>query len=329
MTSPTNGSRRGFPSHYQPEHRDTVNDIKNQLRALGESNNELSRTAGVPAGTISQVLSGKYPSSPDKVLAKLSDGISRLLERQNEAGKIQFCETSVYKTVRAVCEEALMMRQTDSIGLFCGNVGLGKTTCAKEYCRRNPNAIYLRASVGMSKTEMLGRLMELLKINPLSKSTISSRMAQIMRVLRGQERLILLDEATRCSRTVLECLRDIADETEVALVFAGREQLADLFAANEGIYAEISSRILMRIPPIKRLTRSDIDMITKSVFPDLDDDNMQMIWECSQANGRELQKLLIKLNIYRKNKGDFSPKVISDIYHKVIAAKSPNWRTYQ
>lgn len=329
MTTPSNASRRGFPSHYVPEDRDIVNEIKSQLQALDESNNELSRVSGVPAGTISQVLSGKYPSKPGVVLSKLQDGLLRLQERQNEAGKIPFVETSVYNTVRAVCEEALMMRATDSIGLFCGHVGVGKTTSAKEYCRRNPNALYLRASVGMSKTEVLIRLMELLKINYLSTSTISSKQAQIMRVLRGKEKLILLDEATRCSATVLECLRDIADETETALVFAGREQLADWFAANEGRFAEISSRVLMRIPPIKRLTRNDIEAITKSVFPKINEECMQMVWECSQANGRELQKLLIKLNNFKKNKGSFTPKNISDIYHKVIAAKSPNWRTYQ
>lgn len=314
-----------FPQHYHPEHREAVQIIEAALNELEVTYADLSRVSGVPTGTVSQVLRGKYPSMPANPIGKMMEGIDRIRDRQSAAGEFPFVETSVFKTFSMVVEEALRMRTNDFIGLCCGYVGVGKSWAIKEICRRNPNVIYLRASVGMSKSDLLIRLLEIIKVDPRTAGTISAKQSAVVRLLRAREKCIILDEATRCSRTVLECLRDIADEAEIALVFAGREQLFDKFSANTGDYAEISSRILTRIAPIRALAREDVDLIIRSVFKDISDENLDMIYQCSQSNARELRKLMIKLDNFQRNKGELTPEIISHIYTGHIEVKNPNW----
>ena len=83
------------------------------------------------------------------------------------------------------------------------------------------------------------------------------------------------------------------------------------------------------MPPVAVLKESDIELITKACFPQIDDACMDMIWQCSQANGRELQKLIVKLQAYKSNQGDFNPDIISRIYHGVVEAKSAGWTNQQ
>ena len=215
-----------FSEHYTNEDRELVIYIENFLKQHGFSQADLAKASGVPQGTLSPVLGRKYPTPPTKHLQRMEDGIQRLLDRQSADGRLPVVETSVLRSVFTVCEEALKMRRVDAIGLFAAHVGVGKTTAFKEFCRRNPNALYVKGSQGMTKSELLLRLMDLLNINPVGKTTIGGMQGLVVRAVRNKERLIILDEANRVSRTVLELLRDISDETETALVFGGREFLA-------------------------------------------------------------------------------------------------------
>ena len=302
-------------------------------KELAVSINRLAAAANVSPAALSQALSGKYPSCPKQIFDATLSALDNLKATRAYNGSMPFMKTSVVRQVKATCDEAFAIRHTDSIGLLTGNVGVGKTTALKRYCAETNHAIYIRASTGMSKSSMLSDLSGILG-GIKRTGTIADRQAAIANFLRNNPRLIVLDEAYKATRQALEALRDIVDDAESGLVLAGREMLYDRLASNHGEYAEIASRIITWNTPINALTEDDIYLILNQseVSKDLDNETKEIIFQCSESNGRVLQHLMQKLFSWRNNmraqKKDhvITSQVVSEIYHAVIVPMSAAWR---
>lgn len=305
--------------------------IESQMQVAGVSMNRLAALAGVSGSALSQSLAGKYTGNIGEVVDKTMHALDRLRNEEIAGAMMPFVETSVYKMIKYICDEAFAHRTTDSIGLVPANVGVGKTTSLKHYVANNSHAVYVRCSTGMGRKQIIEALMNAMRAATVGK-TISAMQFSAVRVLENSPKLIILDEASKATNDVLECLRDISDSAECGLVFIGREYLAERLASNEGILGEISSRVLTRIDPIKRLKQEDVELIIgASAVGDASEDAKKMIWECSEANGRVLHRLMIKLSAYAAKKGieELSKDIVSSIYHSYIKSHSPAWRTHQ
>lgn len=303
------------------------NSIHAALKELQVSSNWLAKQADISPATLSQCLSGKYPSSPLKVFETVLKTIDNVRDQRRAKGVLPFVETSVARLIRLTCDEAFSHRNTDSIGLLCGRVGVGKTTGLKKYAENNAHAVYLRGSIGMHKSQLYERLSRLLRISLHQRRSLSFRHAALTEALSESPKLIILDEASRPTPVVLESLRDMTDEAESGLVFGGRESLYDMLSSNTSSLGEIASRILTWNPPILRLTDDDVMLIIDaSRIRDLTDECKEAVYACSEHNARLLSHLIDRVYNYRENGHDITKDIVTQLYQSFVKPNSIGWR---
>ena len=330
------GKELKYNNNYDEEAISNTEACVTRAAELGVRHITLARAIGVSTATVSGVLLGKYPSSPDRHLEMIAVALENIHREQISDGAIPYCDTSVSKLVYTVCEEARKHCKSDAIGLVCGRVGVGKTTALKHYTETQPGVIYIRAPKGMVKADALRRVGAALGIDSSMSMTLSRRQDMVMEALRGTRKLIILDEAQRPAPQVLEVFRDISDDTQTALVFAGREHLRNLFESNMGQFAEIASRILRWYPVVRNLILEDVQMMISAVYPpaagsdaaySITDDQHDAIIECSQLNGRVFEHLIGALKTYEENNGKVPDRdTITNIYEKIIVPAAFAWQ---
>ncbi|MFW2440919.1 MAG: AAA family ATPase [Arenicellales bacterium] len=315
---------------YKELHIRRVKIIIDHLNSAKVSMAELFKLAGMSSSTGSQILSGKYPTSPQKQIDTLHDVVlsSRRRHADTSAFDIPFVETSVWTTVSRVCDGARALGSTDSLGAVYGFVGVGKTTALKEYCNRNSGAYYFRAFRGMTVGVLLDRLVDRLgatvkRNNVYSAGSNAAKLNGVIESLAGKDRLIVMDESTRMHSACLDLLRDIADDAEVGLVLAGREQLEAMLQSEEGRYGEISSRVFVWPPVIRGITENDTRLIVDAFYntrhTGIGDDCHDMFWQCCAGSARGLRNLLRSVHTYcHRKKVDPTPAVISDSWTRAM-----------
>jgi len=319
------GAEEWSPKYTDLDKRKTER-INEWLSKGSRSEADLARLAALPQGTVNTILSGKYSASPTKQLNALQDVVKQL----NEARRPQmpFVETSVYRLCEQVCERARAFSATDDVGVLFGVVGVGKTTALKEYARRHPGTIYMRAFDQMTVTVLLNRLVwatdaRLEQQARFRAATNADKVDAVIRAVTGTDKMILVDESTRMNRRCIETLRDIADDAQVGLVLAGREQLEPMLQDELGRFGEISSRIGFWPPVIKRIEEDDCYLIVRAAHPDgIDDEALDMYWQCSAGSARTLEKLVASVQRYcKRNKCEPSAKIISEAWTKTMRPK--------
>jgi DNA transposition AAA+ family ATPase len=284
---------------------------------------ELARRADLPRSTAHEVLSGKYASSPTRHLNALEKAIKAAGEAKGL--RLPFVETSVYRTVAAVCDRARAYAYTDDVGVVFGRVGVGKTTALKEYARRHPGTLYLRAFDQMTITVLLNRLVwatnaHLEQQARFRAATNADKVDAVIRAVQGTDKMLLIDETTRMHRRCIETLRDIADDAQIGLVLAGREHLEPMVQDEQGRFGEISSRVGFWPPVIKSLEENDCYMIVRAAHDDdLSDAVLDMYWQCCEGSGRALEKLIPSvIRACRRHKCEPTPEIVSNAWTKTM-----------
>ena len=322
-----------WPRHYTATHRQDCTFISEELRRLDIREARLARQADISPATVNQVLAGSYPSSVKKHLEQMGRALDLLVAQQKKRNQLPFVKTGVWEVVLDVCEEARENAHKDGIGLITGYVGVGKSTALKYYASEYPGVLYLRGSDGMTKSELLERICELLHIPAFERSTIARKLTLIKRHLRGSGKLLIFDEAGRALPKCLEVLRDISDDTETALVFAGREFLWYRLSDPEGKFGEIASRILSWQKPITCLSSDDVHALIKVGLPKLKKSKViEEVFKSSENNGRLLDHLIDKLDTWADNQDEgydaLTPDVVRAIYTNFVRPKVPTWRRH-
>ncbi len=284
-----------YANTYTAEHIDDLRVIYAWLnRQEGITKEWLATATGYPSGTIASVLSGKYNANPGKHLGVARKVIARHDERQAKGiDDDRFIETSTYKLAQVVCDRARTYR---NFGVLSAYVGTGKTTALKHYAHDNAGTILIEADPSMTSSTLLDEIMEQANVPPVGASR-DKKIRAIIRALKGSDRLIILDEAEKCSvsdksNNALEFLRRISDKAGIGVVLAGTERLYALIAP-EGVFGQIRSRAPIIIPVIKSITKDDAAMLVNNSLPQADSDTIQTIWSLCRGSARMLCEGLI------------------------------------
>ena len=261
----------------------------------------LAKAAGVKGSTFSQVLTGRYPSSPTVWLDNAGDAIARHQVREREQVRpVPYVHTSVHKRVRTVCNRAFKQR---AFGVVAGAVGVGKTRALKHYAERESGVYYVRAMHSMSVSVLLDELVTLTgatvhKTGRHGRGTQPERLAGVKRALDGRDALLILDEADHASDGALETLRYLSDEARVGVVLAGNASLKYLLADTAGKFGQITSRIVFRGPLINAISETDAHAITRAAFAAYGDaepgeEILDACWQVCEGSARVLGAALI------------------------------------
>lgn len=144
-----------------------------------------------------------------------------------------------------------------SILLVTGPAGLGKSETVDRFAM-DTNAIYLRAKETWTKRGLLTEMADTLKVSNSGRN--QEVQARIIGHIAARQAPIVIDEAeftVRTTASMLECVRDISDLTEVMVILVGMETIESRIAR----YPQISSRVA-KVVHFHPLTEQDVKLAT-------------------------------------------------------------------
>lgn len=275
---------------YLPLDFEKVEKVTRWLAEHGKTRAWLSKKGNMPSGTLSQILSGKYISSPTKQLDLLLSVIATETERLND-GTPGYIHGQVHKLMNVVFDRT---RKHQNFGVITGYVGVGKTRTAKEYTAAVPLTILVESSPNMTPGVLLTVLLDALN-SPVPPG-LDRKFREIVRVLGGTNYLLIIDEAEKLSSSALEYLRRIRDMARVGIVLTGTEKLSNLIKPQHGQFDQIRSRVGMWPKTIESIGRDDADDMVRAAFADLGevpDDMLDALWAYSSGSARVLNENLL------------------------------------
>ncbi len=313
---------------YTPQDLDMVESIKRWLAAKEQTRAWLSRKTRIPNGTVSQILSVKYASSPTKQLQTMMSALQVESEREAE-GSSGYLQGSVHKLMQVVCDRT---RLHQNFGCITGFVGVGKTRFCKEYRKAHPQTILVESSPNMTPGVLLCELLAQLSVP--APVGLDRKFREVITALRGTNFLIIVDEAEKASAMALEYLRRIRDMAQVGIVLVGTEKLTSLIKPQHGQFDQIRSRVGMWPKTIECITRDDADDMARDALQDLgepgagiSDEVLDALWTYCDGSARVLNENLIPaVRDYGADKGPLSAKLIEAIAARVLFMDRPRGR---
>ncbi|QDL53123.1 AAA family ATPase [Rhodoferax aquaticus] len=308
---------------YSEQDRTKVKEVLKWLNDAGKSRAWLSKKSNIPGGTLSQILSGKYVSSPTRQLNQMLAVLEVEGDRMRD-GTPGYIKGSVHDLMCLVMDRT---RKHQNFGVVTGYVGIGKSRCCREYRETHPMTLLVEVSPNMTPgvlmTELLGQL------NNAVPAGLNLKFQELVRVLRGTNYVVIADEAEKMSSAALEHLRRLRDMAQVGVVLVGTEKLTNLIKPQHGQFDQIRSRVGMWPKTIERISRDDADDMARIALADagdLSNEVLETLWAYADGSARVLNENLIPaIKDYGMGKLPLSRALIEAIAAKVLFMSKPRY----
>jgi DNA transposition AAA+ family ATPase len=212
------------------------------------------------------------PNGGERVsLAGVCEKVARLkglIEEREAVIRTEFIETSVWDRVEWTCRRAFIRRK---IGFIYGESQIGKTTCLKEYMRRNNHGQtrYVEMPPASGVQLMLKCIARALNVSP---NTAFDNLLQDVIDALDDKMCLLVDEVHRVFTTyqkssVMRCLdvlRHIHDQTKCGLVLCGTNVFKDQLQEGEfkKYLKQLQRRGLYETQLPEAPPREDLDLVS-------------------------------------------------------------------
>ena len=308
-------------SAYTPQDLDLVETIKKWLTEHDKSRAWLSKRSSIPSGTLSQILSCKYVSSPKAQLATML-GVINVEQERLKDGTPGYVKGSVHKLIEVVLDRT---RKHQNFGVVTGYVGVGKTRTLKEYRATHPQTLLVEASPNMTPGVLLCELLE--QLNTAAPAGLDRKFRAVVAVLSGTNYLVLVDEAEKLSAAALEYLRRIRDMAQVGIVLAGTEKLSALIQPEHGQFDQVRSRVGMWPKTVQKITRDDADDMAREALAEageLSDEVLDSLWAFAAGSARVLTENIVPaIKDYGMSKLPLTAKLVEQIAKTVLTMDAP------
>ncbi len=205
-----------------------MENFRRYLKEKGISIDDVAHELGSPRHTtIQDLIDGVYRRNADGHIRKLNMWIEQHARRQAASLSDRFVTTGVAK---AIFDVAQLVAENGTMGLILGSTGIGKSRCLEALHQKYVGSILIRIAKDYRSPSGLVRALA----GPLGvrDSRVCLRLGQhesqferVIGILRGSNRLILIDEAQKLSDDALETLRDIYDSTGVPILLSATKDL--------------------------------------------------------------------------------------------------------
>jgi hypothetical protein len=301
---------------YTPADIEMVDSVKRWLTERNQTRAWLSRKTRIPGGTVSQILSLKYVSSPTRQLSEMLSALQVEADRAAE-GSSGYLKGSVHKLMEVVCDRT---RLHQNFGVVTGYVGVGKTRFCKEYAATHAQTILVESSPNLTPGVLLTYLLGHLSVP--APTGLDAKFRAVVSALKGTNYLLLIDEAETCSGAALHYLRRIRDMAQVGVLLTGTEKLNALIKPEHGQFDQIRSRVGMWPKTIERITRDDAEDMAREALSDMGEishEVLDCLWAYSRGSARVLNEALVPaIRDYAMDKLPLTVPLVEQISAKVL-----------
>lgn len=222
--------------------------VQEYLKRSKKSYADAAKAMGVAQSTFSQVMNCTYEGDLEKHIRDLDKWLETELLRETAPKPGGFVMTSVAEKVYAVAKYVL---RTGEIGLVYGPAGIGKTMTLQAIRSEFSNSIYVSLKSGaetpLAVVEAIGIALRITNL----KMSVRVWIQQLEKVLRGSNRLILIDQAhklttSRQDKSILT-LTDLYDATGCPMLWAGTTDLWKYISEGKGQGREPMDQVASRV----------------------------------------------------------------------------------
>jgi hypothetical protein len=295
---------------YSKTQMQTEQAISERLRDFIESRahvsiNKIAKQIGYSAATISTYLNGKYSGD----IQKLEWAIASFLMRQEEIEampkeSIPFCpiyNADIVFTIARTCH------LDQEIGVLIGEAGTGKTKCAKEYARQNPDVIFIEADLSYTTKVFFRELHRKLGLDGIGG--IYDLFSDCVEKLKDSNRLIIIDEAENLPYRALDMVRRLYDKANIGILLVGLPRLISNLRGKRGEFKQLYSRVGI-VMQLDEFNENDTKLIVQTVFPSTNG-VYKTFHDLCKGNGRKLEKLIRRTShAARKSRNDINDKLV-------------------
>jgi DNA transposition AAA+ family ATPase len=218
------------------------NEIRSQLAGYLEEHDltqaHIARKLGFTATRICKYLNLDNPEAKAEVDAERVQDAARSFLRHHSrqvALRQSLYPNEISARVAAIL---LQVRRTGDIGLIHGDAGIGKTCAAELFCSENPTCLFIT----ITRWRRDSIAIEGLLFNELNNDTWPGNIRRAVwmeELLRGSDRIIIVDSAHRLHMTGFEWLFDFHDATGCPLGLIGNADVLSTVHRSD----QLSSRI--------------------------------------------------------------------------------------
>lgn len=199
--------------------------ISDGIRGVEWSQNKVAKALGIAPATVSIYMRQGDPDPPPfrANLAKFESMLGDLLA--NLSTKRDF-DVSLFSTSvsESMARWISMVRGTNTIGLYLGEAGLGKSCGIAIYAAANPTSLTIHASPWRkTRDHVIAMLWAQFDTRGWDRKT--SRSEWIASHLAGKETVLLVDDSHLLTTSALEYLIYLSEETRTPMVLVGNPRI--------------------------------------------------------------------------------------------------------
>lgn len=278
--------------------------IAEQLKAYvakyPSQNKAVGSLKGTSAGTVSNILNGKWENISEEMWLKLGEQTGVL---QHEDGW-QIVETGPYQEITYALSDAQRYR---NVTWVIGEAGCGKTTTARLYAQEYREAFYLQCSEDMHKGEFVREIARLTGIRAEGYTVRELWEAILDDLIQMDQPLMIFDEADKLTESVFHYFISMYNKLE--------DKCGMVFMSTDYIKKRIETGLRWKKPGYKEF----YSRIGRKYF-ELEDTTVNDVYAICTANGLSEAKDLDEV-IKDAEACDFDLRRVKKSIHRIKRSK--------
>ena len=276
-----------------------MNEVRERINALLASGEltqaALAKQSGISGGALSAFLTDSYRGNNENIAKKLLPVLESAKARETAVLAVKEPEIIETGAMREMWFGLQYASDRNDVIVIYGAPGIGKTVTVESYVKTNPNALFATASPNIrSGRDIMEELLETMNKKAEGRNRFLEK--NIINLLKGSNRMIIIDEAHFLRLDGLETLRRIYDATKCPLVLVGNPKIMEIITEkNKTVTGQFFSRSV-RIALESKVPMEDVRGIVLQNGVDLTDDCLKELH--SVANKIGALRIMTKLFLF-------------------------------
>lgn len=236
---------------------ETLKEYVGRFKSQKQAGNSLM---GISAGTISQMLNGKWDNISDDMWLHLQAQLGR-------PNGWQICQTNAFKDVMTFLSFA---KKESSVVWVTGPAGIGKTTAARIFASDRRNVFILPCSEDMHKADFVKELAAKIGVDTRGLTVRETLQAIIRQLVTLDSPLLVFDEGDKLTDSVLYYYISLynALEDKCGMVFLStaymEQRIKSGVTRRKKGYDELESRISRKFVPLSTVNKLEVEAICRA-----------------------------------------------------------------
>lgn len=264
-------------SQVDAEHAELHRRFAEAVDADGLTLHKVGLALGYSPSVVSQYLKdGRYPGDLKKLRRRVAEWLQKRESRRLVGVKLVHTDVS-----QAIATALEVIRQTNDVGVIYGDAGIGKTSGILLYLDDNP----LSVVVTLNRWTRTADAIEAAVLQRIEHGAWKRGMARgnfIVERLRDSNRLLIVDNAHKATRSGLEWLFDLHDETRIPIALVGNEEVLREIEANDQRF----SRVGLKQPITSGRGKALLRHLTQQIAPAFVGKVEDLLEQVSDQHGR-------------------------------------------